>query len=189
MANSTDDKQSANGVSTRLAHSGRSPSEFHGFVNTPVYRGSTVLFDTAERLVNKDQKYLYGRRGSPTIEALETMVAELEGSHRTVITPSGLAAITGTLIALTSAGDHVLMVDTVYQPARQFCDHQLSRLGVEITYYDPLVGSDISHLLRENTRVVFTESPGSQTFEMQDIPAIAAQNARRAYPRSLFPRR
>lgn len=166
-------KHDARSDATRLVHGGRKPSAFHGFVNTPVYRGSTVLFDSFEKLKNADQPYTYGRRGSPTIEALETVIAEVEGGHRTVLAPSGLAAITGTLLSLAGAGDHVLMVDSVYQPTRYFCDAHLARLGVDVSYYDPCIGSGISELFRDNTRVVYTESPGSQTFEMQDVPAIA----------------
>lgn len=175
MADSPDSEAPGQAAATRLIHLGRNPSKFHGFVNTPIYRGSTVLFDSMERLLNRDQKYTYGRRGSPTIEALETVITELEGGHRTVLAPSGLGAVSSTLLALLSTGDHVLMVDSVYQPVRHFCDTQLSRLGVAVTYYDPCIGTGISGLLRHNTRVIYTENPGSQTFEMQDLPAIAEQ--------------
>ncbi|MGA7371511.1 MAG: cystathionine beta-lyase [Methyloceanibacter sp.] len=159
---------------TRLAHAGREPKRFHGFVNTPIYRGSTILFPTAAALDANDQEFTYGRLGTPTVRSLEEAIAELEGGHATRLTPSGLSAIATTLLALLSAGDHALVSDAVYRPTRRFCDHVLARLGVEISYYDPLVAGHIKDLIKLNTKVVFTESPGSQTFEVQDIPAIAA---------------
>ena len=158
---------------TRLAHAGRDPERFHGFVNTPIYRGSTVLFPTAAALEANDQEYTYGRLGTPTVKALAEAIAELEGGHATLLTPSGLSAIATTFLALLSAGDHVLVSDSVYRPTRRFCDTVLKRLGIETTYYDPLVGAGIKKLLKPNTKMVFTESPGSQTFEVQDVPAIA----------------
>jgi cystathionine beta-lyase len=160
-------------VGTRLAHAGREPARHHGFVNTPIYRGSTVLFPTVASLEANDQAFTYGRVGTPTVKALESVIAELEGGHRTLLTPSGLSAIATALLAFVSAGDEVLVVDTVYRPARRFCDNVLKRLGVTVTYYDPLIGASIKSLITKKTRVVFTESPGSQTFEVQDIPAIA----------------
>ncbi len=158
---------------TRLAHVGRDPKRFHGFVNPPIYRGSTVLFPSVASLEADDQEYSYGRLGTPTVKALAQAIAELEGGHSTVLTPSGLTAIAATLIALASAGDHILVSDSVYRPTRRFCDHVLKRLGVETTYYDPLLGAGIASLIKANTKVVFAESPGSQTFEVQDIPAMA----------------
>src|SRR6476661_5781305 len=159
---------------TRLAHAGREPKRFHGFVNTPIYRGSTILFPTAAALDANDQEFTYGRLGTPTVRSLEEALAELEGGHATRLTPSGLSAIATAFLALLSAGDHVLVSDAVYRPTRRFCDHVLARLGVEVTYYDPVVGAGIKHLIKPNTKVVFAESPGSQTFEVQDVPAIAA---------------
>ncbi len=158
---------------TRLAHAGRDPERFHGFVNTPIYRGSTVLFPTAAALEANDQEYTYGRLGTPTVKALAEAIAELEGGHATLLTPSGLSAIATTFLALLSAADHVLVTDSVYRPTRRFCDSVLKRLGIETTYYDPRVGAGIKKLLKPNTKMVFTELPGSQTFEVQDIPAIA----------------
>ena len=158
---------------TRLAHAGREPKRFCGFVNPPIYRGSTILFPTAAALEANDQEFTYGRLGTPTVRALEEAIAELEGGHATLLAPSGLSAIATTFLALLSAGDHVLVSDSVYRPTRRFCDHVLKRLGVETTYYDPVVGVGIKDLIRSKTKVVFTESPGSQTFEVQDIPAIA----------------
>jgi cystathionine beta-lyase len=158
---------------TRLAHAGREPARQHGFVNTPIYRGSTVLFPTLACLEANDQDFTYGRLGTPTVKALEEAIAELEGGHRTLLTPSGLSAIATTLMAFLAAGDKVLVSDSVYRPTRRFCDHVLKRLGVTTIYYDPLIGAGIEKLISKKTRVVFTESPGSQTFEVQDIPAIA----------------
>lgn len=159
---------------TEVVHQGRDPASQHGFVNPPVYRGSTVLFPTVEALTSHAQPYTYGRRGTPTTRALEEALAKLEGGAKTKLTASGYQAVTTAILAFAESGDHILMVDSVYQPTRQFCDVMLTRLGVETTYYDPLAGGRIADLIRPNTRLIFTESPGSQTFEMQDIPSIAA---------------
>ncbi len=160
-------------TSTDIVHSGRDPFAHHGFVNPPVYRGSTVLFKTLEDFEQRKQKYVYGRRGTPTSDAIEEAICRLEGGARTVMTPSGAAAVAAAFLAFTKAGDHILVADTVYQPTRKICDGILKRFGVETTYYDPHLGADIAALMRANTRIVYTESPGSQTFEMQDIPALA----------------
>ncbi|RPH68067.1 MAG: cystathionine beta-lyase, partial [Hyphomicrobiales bacterium] len=157
---------------TRLVAAGRDYAE-HGFVNPAVYHGSTVLFPTAQSLHDRSQTYVYGRRGTPTSRAVEEAVALVEGGHNAKILPSGLSAISTALLAFLKSGDHLLMVDTVYQPARHFCDGLLKGLGVETTYYDPLVGRGIAALVRPNTRVVYCDSPGSQTMEVQDISAIA----------------
>lgn len=161
---------------TVATHAGRDPFAHFGVVNTPVYHASTILAPTvAER---RKQKGLrdprYGRRGTPTLFTLEDVLAELEGAAGAVICPSGLNAITVALLAHVRQGDHVLMVDCVYGPARRFATHYLTRIGVETTFFDPLIGADIADLIRDNTRVVYLETPGSQTFEMQDVPAIAA---------------
>lgn len=157
---------------TRLVVAGRDYAE-HGFVNPAVYHASTVLFPTARSLHDRSQDYVYGRRGTPTSRAVEDAVALVEGGHKAKMAPSGMAAITAALLAFLRSGDHLLMVDTAYNPARQFCDGLLKGLGVETTYYDPLIGRGIAGLIRPNTRVVYCESPGSQTMEVQDIPAIA----------------
>ncbi len=159
---------------TQLANLGRHPERQHGFVNTPIYRGSTVLFPTLEAITEYKQEFTYGRRGTPTTREVEEAVAALENGRRTFLTPSGYAAVTSAILAFSSPGDHILVVDSVYNPARRFCDAVLARLGVETTYYDPLIGAGIGALIRPNTRLIFTESPGSNTFEMQDIPAIVA---------------
>lgn len=158
---------------TKVVHSGRKPHDCYGFVNPPVYRGSTVLFPTVEKLWKRDQEFTYGRSSTPTVKALEEAIAEVEGGVATALAASGYQAVSMAIFAFVESGDHILVADSVYQPTRKFCDHLLSKLGVETTYYDPLVGEKIEALLRPNTRIIFTESPGSQTFEVQDIPAIA----------------
>jgi len=161
---------------TRLVTAGRDPQAHFGFVNPPVYHASTVLYPSAADITAHRARYTYGRRGTPTTEALEQAIMELEGPACAAVSllPSGLAAISTALLAAVSAGDHLLVTDTAYRPTRTFCDSVLKRLGVETTYYDPAVGADIVKLFKPNTRAVFTEAPGSQSFEMQDIPAIAA---------------
>ncbi|MEX0344637.1 MAG: cystathionine beta-lyase [Rhizobiaceae bacterium] len=161
------------GINTRLAHGGYDPRDYHGFVNPPVVHASTVLFPDSKTISTHNQKYLYGTRGTPTSDALCEAVDELEGSAGTIAVPSGLAAVVTPLLAFLAAGDHVLIVDSVYFPTRRFADTMLQRFGVEVEYYDPLIGAGIERLIRPNTKVVWTESPGSNTFEMQDIPAIA----------------
>jgi cystathionine beta-lyase len=157
---------------TRLVAVGREFGE-HGIVNPAVYHASTILFPTVKSLSKPEQDYTYGRRGTPTSRAIETAIAAIEGGYKCKVSSSGLAAISTTLLAFLKTGDHLLMVDTVYIPARQFCDTVLKRLGIETTYYDPLVGQAISALIRPNTKIVYCESPGSQTMEVQDVAAIA----------------
>ncbi|MCX7931092.1 MAG: aminotransferase class I/II-fold pyridoxal phosphate-dependent enzyme, partial [Rhodovarius sp.] len=172
---------------TRLSHMGRPGSRVHGFVNPPVHRGSTVLFpDCAARRAAAarrfDQYMTYGTQGGPTHYALEDAIAEIEGGSRTVILGTGLAAVAVALLAYLKAGDHCLMPDSVYGPARNLANTLLAGWGVETTFYDPCVDeAGMAALIRPNTRVVYTESPGSHTFEVQDIPAIArAAHARGA---------
>ncbi len=163
---------------THLAHGGRDPAANHGIVNPPVYHASTVLFPTLDALEARTRDRFrgvyYGRFGTPTSFALEHAVAELEGGHGAVTAPSGLAAITTALLGFTGAGDHILVTDSVYSPTRDFCDHMLARNGVTVEYIDPRCGAAIGDRLRPETSVVFLESPGSLTFELQDVPAIAA---------------
>ena len=161
-------------LTTKMMLGGRNPDEQFGFVNTPIYRGSTVLKPTVAALNDRHHaRFVYGTHGSPTTEALEKAWTELSGAAGTVLVPSGLAAVTIAFMACLKAGDHFLVPDSVYRPARTFCDGVLKRMGVETTYYDPLIGAGIKKLMRPNTTAVHTEAPGSQTFEMQDIPAIA----------------
>jgi cysteine-S-conjugate beta-lyase len=158
---------------TRLVRAARDFAQ-HGMINPPVYHASTILFPDVATLKSGKQQYRYARRGTPTSRALETAIAEMCGGHDCKVASSGLAAISTALLSFLGAGDHLLMVDTVYQPARQFCDTVLKRMGVATTYYDPMIGSGISALIQTNTKVVYLECPGSQTMEIQDVPAIAA---------------
>jgi cystathionine beta-lyase len=161
---------------TRLVVGGRDPAANHGFVNPPVHHVSTVLYPTAEDFLTRRARYLYGRRGTPTSEALEDALRALEGPDcaGVALLPSGLAAISTALLAVLKAGDHLLVTDSVYQPTRKFCDGMLKRYGITATYYDPLIGGAIAALIQPNTRAVFVEAPGSLSFEIQDVPAIAA---------------
>ena len=166
------------GRDTLLVRVGGDPADRHGAVNPPVYRASTILFPTvADWEASRDPAkrfdvVRYGQLGTPTTFALEEAMAVIEGGYRAMLLPSGLSAVTVALQAMLKAGDHLLMVDTAYPPTRHFCDAILPRSGVETTYYDPLIGAVIAALFRPNTRVVFVESPGSLTFEVQDVPAI-----------------
>ena len=163
---------------TTLVTAGRDPHANFGVVNPPVYHASTILFPTLAAWTESRSESFpgvrYGLRGTPTTFALEEAVAAAEDGFRSVAVASGMAAVDIALIAFLKAGDHLLMVDTVYAPTRRFCDAILRRFGVETTYYDPLAGAGIAGLMRPNTRVVFLESPGSLTFEVQDVAAIAA---------------
>jgi len=169
--------------STRAVHLGRDPARFLGAVNTPVFRATTMLFPTVADLEKSRRGEYpgigYGLHGLPTVTDLQRAVAAIEGAHAALAVPSGLTATTLPLLALAAPGDHVLVTDAVYGPTRRFCENHLRRLGVDVTYYDPLAGAAIERELRPNTRVVFTESPGSLTFCVQDVPAIAAAAHRR----------
>lgn len=159
---------------TRLIVSGHNTNELFGFVNVPPFRGSTVVYPNAADCLAHRNRYTYGRRGNPTMDALNEVWSELEGAAGSVVCPSGASACTTALMACLKAGDHLLMVDSVYRPTRNFCNNVLTRYGVETTYYDPMIGAGIETLVRPNTRAIFLESPGSQTFEVQDVPAIVA---------------
>jgi cysteine-S-conjugate beta-lyase len=173
-------KKNSNGknshrAATKVVTAGRDPASYYGFVNPPVYHASTVLYPSAEDFAAHRARYQYGRRGTPTTEALETALQELEGPQCAGVSllPSGLAAISAALLAVVHAGDHILVTDSAYQPTRNFCEQVLKRLGVTTTYFDPLIGAGIADLFKPNTRLVYLESPGSLTFEMQDTSAIA----------------
>ncbi len=153
---------------------GHDPLDYHGFINPPVVRASTVLFPDAASMETPRQKYTYGTRGTPTTDALCSAVNELEGAAGTIIVPSGLAAVTLPFLAYLSPGDHALIVDSVYGNVRHFCDTMLARFGVEIEYYHPSIGADIETLFKPNTKLVHLEAPGSNTFDIQDVPAISA---------------
>ena len=159
---------------TRAVHAGRMSAEHFGAVNTPVYRASTILYRDLASLESGDVPYIYGRRGTPSSQSLEEAITALEGGTRTLACCSGLNAIALAILSVCGAGDHLLMVDSCYAPTRALCDRTLARYGIETTYYDPLIGGGLESLFRGNTKAVFCESPGSLTFEVQDVPAIAA---------------
>jgi cystathionine beta-lyase len=161
---------------TELVTAGRDTQAQKGFVNPPIVRGSTVLYPTADDLHSHRGEFQYGRHGTPTTRALQQALMALEGPlcAGVGLAPSGLGAISTALLAVLKAGDHLLVIDSVYRPTRNFCDGMLKRYGVETTYFDPLAGAGIDRLMRPNTKAVLVEAPGSQSFEMPDIPAIAA---------------
>jgi cystathionine beta-lyase len=159
---------------TVLTHAGLDPHAFHGFVNPPLVRASTVLFPDVESMQGrKDQRYSYGLTNTPTIEALVQALDELDGAAGTVLVPSGLAAVTTALMVATRPGKRILIPDNVYAPTRRFCDESLPAFGVETVYYDPLIGAGIAELLPGAT-ALFLEAPGSHSFEMPDLPALVA---------------
>jgi cystathionine beta-lyase len=176
MNSSSDDQQSSKRrPETILVTAGRDTKAQKGFVNPPVVHGSTVLYPTADDLHAHRGEYQYGRHGTPTTKALQEALMALEGPQcaGVGIVPSGLSAISTTLLAVLKAGDHLLVCDNVYRPSRNFCNGLLARYGVETTFFDPLIGAGIAELFKPNTRAVLVEAPGSQTFEMADIRAIA----------------
>lgn len=165
---------------TKIVVSGRDPEANHGIVNPPVYHASTIVHETvaawressARRMAGERGVY-YGRMGTPTQHSLEDAILAVEGGDHCMLYSSGLGAVSAALLAFVETGDHVLMVDSCYGPARRVCNTLLKRFGVSTTFYDPLIGAGIAELIQENTKVVYTESPGTATFEVQDIPAIA----------------
>lgn len=171
---------------TTVVHSGLHPERFQGAVNPPVFHASTILSQTVEEYRRKRKDWIgevpgtyYGRFGTPTFEALQEAIAALEGGHRSLLYPSGLAACAGALLAFLSAGDHLLVSDSVYGPTRNLAKGLLKRFGVSTTFFDPLLGRGIESLIQPDTRVIYLESPGSLTFEVQDVPAIAEVARRR----------
>jgi len=163
-------------AATRLVTAGRDTKAQKGFVNPPVFHGSTVLYPTAEDLHAHRAEFTYGRHGSPTTRALQDVLMALEGPQCAGVglAPSGLAAISTTLLAVLKAGDHLLVCDNAYRPTRNFCDNMLKRYGIETSYFDPLIGAGIETLFKPNTRAVLVEAPGSQSFEMPDVRAMSA---------------
>ena len=166
--------------STRLAQRGRKAKSQPGTVNLPVQRASTVTFDSLAQMAEAQKRFeadevspTYGIVNMPLRAAFEELMVELEGGHRAVTLPSGLAAVAVAIMTCVKAGDHILITDSAYGPTRRFSDRTLKRFGVETTYYDPTVGAGIRELMKPNTRLVYLESPGSLTFEVQDFPAIA----------------
>ncbi|MEM6834086.1 MAG: cystathionine beta-lyase [Pseudomonadota bacterium] len=166
-------------IDTKLVHAGRRPDWTHGVVNPPVYHASTCLFDTVAEfeaaVKNPNAGLYYGRRGTPTQWALQEALIETEpGAAGCRLTPSGVSAIAAALLGVLKSGDHLLVTDSAYEPTRSICDGLLKSQGIETEYFDPMIGSEISRLIKPNTKAVFCESPGSLTFEVQDIPAISA---------------
>ena len=170
-------KKPPNRQGTQVGRLGRDPQKYLGAVNTPVFRATTMIFPTVAQLesaVRGEYEGIgYGLHGLPTVTDLQDAIATLEGGYAALAVPSGLTATTLPLLALCKPGDHILVTDSVYGPTRRFCDLHMKRLGVEVSYYDPLLGAGIAREFRPNTRLVFVESPGSLTFDVQDIPAIA----------------
>ena len=170
------ERSSPQKAETALVTAGRDTKAQKGFVNPPVVHGSTVLYPTADDLHAHRGEFQYGRHGTPTTKALQEALMAIEGPQCAGVglAPSGLSAIATTLLAVLGAGDHLLVCDNAYRPTRNFCNGLLARYGIETTYYDPLIGAGIADLFRPNTKAVLVEAPGSQSFEMPDIPAIAA---------------
>jgi cystathionine beta-lyase len=168
----------ARGLNTRLVHAGLSPDQNGGVGSTPVYHASTVYFPSVQEFeARQKDKYngtFYGRYGTPTTFAFEDAVAELEGGFRSIAVCSGSAAAAGAILGFVGAGDHILLPDTVWGPVRGFCDGFLSRMGIQATYYDPMRPDLLEPLIRDTTRVLYLESPGSVTYEVQDVPAFVA---------------
>lgn len=158
---------------TLATHAGRMSESHFGAVSTPVYRASTILHPDLKTLESSDQPYIYGRKATPTSQSLTDALTELEGGTETALCPSGMNAIALAILSVCNAGDHLLVSDSCYGPTRTFCNKMLKRFGVEVTYFEPSIGGGIAALMQANTRAVFCESPGSLTFEVQDIPAIA----------------
>ncbi|CAN7509209.1 cystathionine beta-lyase [Aquipseudomonas alcaligenes] len=159
-------------ISTQLTMLGRDPAEQFGFVNAPLYKGSTIIYKTLDDIEARRSRFSYGTAGSPTIAHLEDAWTQLTGAKGTVLSTSGLGAVALALFSTTKAGDHILIPDSVYRPTRNFCNQMLARYGVTTTYYDPMIGVDIERLIAPNTTTLFLEAPGSQSFEVQDIPAL-----------------
>ena len=173
MAKLTDETRASLRRRSRLAHLGRDREQSQGFINLPPFRGSTVLYPDVATLKARAQRYTYGTHGTPTTDALSSAWTDLTGGAGTVLVPSGLAAVVVSLMTAVSAGDHLLITNSAYSPTRSFANRTLKRMGVETTYYDPAIGAGIEALMRPNTKAVLTESPGSETLEIQDVPAIA----------------
>ncbi len=160
---------------TRLMHMGRNPDDYFGVVNPPICRTSTILYKDLDAYFDPNTKFRYGRVDNPLSTAFEAAISELEGGHNAITSPSGFSAISTALFAFLKAGDHILIVDSCYPPTRFFANQQLQSFGVEVEYYDPCIGAGIKDLIRDNTAVIYLESPGSATFEVQDVPAIVKE--------------
>ncbi len=165
-------------LATQIVSVGREKKYSKGIINPPVYRASTVVFDTMDdmrfAIKNKTNgEMFYGRRGTPTHFSFQQAISELEGGAGTALYPSGAGAISAALLSFLKSGDHLLMVDSAYEPTRDLCNKLLAGFGIETTYYDPLIGEGIKDLIQPNTKVLFLESPGSITMEIQDVPTLS----------------
>jgi cysteine-S-conjugate beta-lyase len=176
MNSSRHDESKPRKTETLLVIAGRDTTVQNGFVNPPVVRGSTVIYPTAADLHAHTGEFRYARYGTPTTKALQQASMAIEGPHcaGVALVPSGLSAITSTLLSVLKAGDHLLVSDSIYRPSRTLCDGLIVRYGVETSYFDPLIGAGIAELFKPNTAALMVEAPGSQTFEMPDIPAMSA---------------
>ena len=184
----SDDHDPPRRPATRAIHPPRRASREFDSLATPIYRGSTVLFDTLAEVVDRRRNpdhYRYGLTGTPTSRELAIRIAELEGAYRTYLVPGGLAAISATYLTTCKAGSHVLLPASAYPPNRELAEGVLSRFGIEVEQYDPLIGADIATLIRDNTALIWCESPGSITMEIQDVPAIAVAAKARGVPVAL----
>jgi cystathionine beta-lyase len=163
-------------IETQLVHAGRNPAKYDGMVNTPVFRTSTILFNTIEEIIQLDKAVhtdqTYGRSGTPTVKELQDGLAKLDGVNKSIVVSSGMNAVSIVMQALLQSGDHILITEAAYKCTSRFADEELSKSNIETTYYDPKIGSDITNLIKPNTKVIWLESPGSGTFEIQDISAI-----------------
>ena len=157
---------------TIITHSGRKPEDHYGFVNTPVYRGSTVLSKTAKEFKDQTGKYLYGSLGTPSSESLENNIKDLEQADGCKLTSSGRSAILLALMSVLKKDDHILLSDNVYYPTKIIVNDFLSKMGISSSYFPPDQYLDIEKFLQKNTKVIFLESPGSLTFEVLDVPFI-----------------
>ncbi|MDH5723153.1 MAG: cystathionine beta-lyase [Alphaproteobacteria bacterium] len=157
---------------TRTIHSGYDPSEYYGIVNAPVVRTSTIIYKDLAAYESPDTKFRYGRYTTPLVENFCSGLTELENGYASLVASSGLSAITTALMAFLKTGDHVLLVDSLYPPARFFANRVLTKMGIEVEYYDPKIGAGIEKLVKDNTAVIYMESPGSATYDVQDVPAI-----------------
>ena len=176
MNDSEDNPHLSFSPETELVTRGRDTLAQNGFVNAPIVRGSTVLYASAEDIRLDRSDFHYGRHGNPTTRAFQDALKALEGPNCAGVglTPSGLAAISTALLAVLKSGDHLLVADSIYRPTRHFCNTMLAKLGIETTYFDPLIGDGIAALFKPNTRAIMVEAPGSQSLDMPDIPALAA---------------
>ncbi len=182
MSGMKEDTRAKLRMRSRMVHLGRNREHSQGFVNVPPFRGSTVLYPDIDAFLGRKLRYDYGTHGTPTTDALIEAWTDLAGAAGAILVPSGLAAIVVALMTALQAGDHLLVTDSVYYPTRRFCENGLKRMGVETSYYDPTIGAGIAELIRPDTRAIFTEAPGSQSLEMQDIPAIVAVAKPRGIP-------